>query len=220
MKWRRKWLEPTISAICIKTHMAFSLIASTLKNLGDITLFKFLALASALALSTCAAQPAFAESPPPQRDNEAIAWIANQFDRAQEAIRLTEELEAFDEKEIACLATNMYHEARSESIDGQVAVAWVTINRRDADAFRDTICGVVWQTTQFSWTHDGKSDYPANRELYEIDVSIARDMYYNYQRFTDPTDGSTYYHANYVSPYWKDRFEQVVAIDNHIFYKG
>lgn len=122
--------------------------------------------------------------------------------------------------EIKCLADNIYFEARSEPLDGQVAVAWVTINRRDEDGFRDTICGVVWQTSQFSWTHDGKSDIPSERIAYKIAYAIANDLYVNYEYFDDPTYGSTYYHAHYVNPSWSNRFTWITDIGNHIFYRG
>ena len=54
--------------------------------------------------------------------------------------------------EVGCLALNIYHEARDESHDGQVAVAAVTLNRMQSASYPDTICGVVWQPHQFSWT--------------------------------------------------------------------
>ena len=95
-------------------------------------------------------------STPIKRDNETLIWSANQIFEVEEAIRLSEELAAFDLVEITCLAINIYFEARSEPIEGQVAVAWVTLNRRDAEGFRDTVCIVVHQYMQFSWTHDGK----------------------------------------------------------------
>jgi spore germination cell wall hydrolase CwlJ-like protein len=122
--------------------------------------------------------------------------------------------------EIKCLADNIYFEARSEDIDGQVAVAWVTLNRRDANGFRDTVCKVVWQTEQFSWTHDGKSDIPAEPIAYQIAYTIAKDLYENYEYFDDPTYGATYYHANYANPYWVPSFDRVATIGKHIFYRG
>ncbi|HIE75488.1 MAG TPA: cell wall hydrolase, partial [Gammaproteobacteria bacterium] len=59
---------------------------------------------------------------------------------------------AYVSLEVGCLALNIYHEARGESHDGQVAVAAVTLNRMQSASYPDTVCGVVWQPHQFSWT--------------------------------------------------------------------
>jgi len=58
-------------------------------------------------------------------------------------------------KEIKCLADNIYFEARNESVKGQVAVASVTKNRVKSKHYPNTICKVVWEHRQFSWTLDG-----------------------------------------------------------------
>jgi spore germination cell wall hydrolase CwlJ-like protein len=51
------------------------------------------------------------------------------------------------QKQLTCLAQNIYYEARSEEFDGKVAVAQVTLNRANSGKFPDTICGVVHQRT-------------------------------------------------------------------------
>lgn len=53
--------------------------------------------------------------------------------------------------EIACLALNIYHEARGEGIKGMRAVASVVMNRVRSKLFPDTVCDVVSQPAQFSW---------------------------------------------------------------------
>ena len=57
------------------------------------------------------------------------------------------------ENQLECMALNIYHEARGEEPLGQVAVAQVVMNRVQHDWFPDTICDVVYQGSQFSWTH-------------------------------------------------------------------
>ena len=59
---------------------------------------------------------------------------------------------------LACLIQNGYHEARGESLLGIVAVTEVVLNRVDDNRWPDTVCEVVWQKNQFSWTTDGISD--------------------------------------------------------------
>lgn len=58
-----------------------------------------------------------------------------------------------DKEQHKCLALNIYHESRSESLQGQIAVAQVTINRVAHDHWPSTICEVVYDPMQFSWVH-------------------------------------------------------------------
>ena len=67
-----------------------------------------------------------------------------------------------DERDLNCLALNVYHEARNQPIEGQLAVAHVTLNRLDDPSFPSTICEVVFRSRHFSWTNDPakRSEYP------------------------------------------------------------
>lgn len=119
-----------------------------------------------------------------------------------------------------CLAQNMYFESRGESHVGQEFVAWVTLNRvMDAD-FPNDICSVVWQSSQFSWTHDGKSDTPTDPAAWAQAQAIAEETLRAYGVDRDPTEGATYFHADWATPGWAKRFERIVQIDGHIFYKN
>ena len=68
-----------------------------------------------------------------------------------------------------CLTAAVYYEARSQSEDGQRAVAQVVLNRVRDRAFPNSVCGVVYQGAerrtgcQFSFTCDGSMNRP--REL-------------------------------------------------------
>ena len=53
---------------------------------------------------------------------------------------------------VVCLALTVYHEARGEPIDGQIAVAQVTMNRADQEESK--VCEVVFEKNQFSWTRE------------------------------------------------------------------
>jgi spore germination cell wall hydrolase CwlJ-like protein len=79
------------------------------------------------------------------------------------------------ERELGCLVANVYHEARGEDVLGQAAVAHVTLNRVRLPAYPDSVCGVVWQKGQFSWTEDGKSDHMTNPDAIgrAVDVALA-----------------------------------------------
>ena len=52
-----------------------------------------------------------------------------------------------------CMTANIYHEARGESLKGQYAVAHVVMNRVHHEQFPNSVCEVVFQPKQFSWTH-------------------------------------------------------------------
>ena len=49
------------------------------------------------------------------------------------------------DKELKCLANNIYYEAGGENFEGKVAVAQVTINRTQDENFPNDVCGVVYQ---------------------------------------------------------------------------
>lgn len=122
------------------------------------------------------------------------------------------------EEDRYCLAKNMYFESRGESQVGQEFVAWVTLNRVMDPNFPNDICSVVWQDRQFSWTHDGKSDTPTDPAAWAQAQAIAEETLLAYGVDRDPTEGATYFHADWVTPGWAKRFERVVQIDGHIFY--
>ena len=55
---------------------------------------------------------------------------------------------------LACLALNIYHEARDQSIEGQIAVAQVVLERVKSKKYPSTICEVVMQGPTYSWAED------------------------------------------------------------------
>lgn len=123
-----------------------------------------------------------------------------------------------DLTETECLALNIYHEARSESVLGRQLVAQVTMNRKHHEGFPDTVCNVVRQNKQFSWTHDGKVDHPANRKAYEEAYLIALSFTKLGQHAQVPYWNLLLnYHATYVSPNWSN-LQAVIKHGEHIFY--
>lgn len=65
---------------------------------------------------------------------------------------LADDLSVTSKREVECLAKNIYFESRGENRVGQMAVAWVTLNRTEHKNWPSTICKVVYQPHQFSWT--------------------------------------------------------------------
>lgn len=117
---------------------------------------------------------------------------------------------------LMCLSVAIYFEARGEPIDGQKAVAEVVMNRVEDGRYPDTICGVVFQKNQFSFTEDGKPDRLPKKPTRASNRAkkVAQEV------LEGDTLGitSTHYHTASVKPYWKDYFELDGRIGNHIFY--
>lgn len=125
---------------------------------------------------------------------------------------------------LMCLALNVYHEARSEPVVGQYAVAHVTINRVQSNRWPNDVCKVVKQgyykgrhRCQFSWYCDGKSDKPYEELAWAKSLIVADNVLSG--RILDITYGATHYHARYVRPYWSKKLLKTVAYGSHKFYK-
>ena len=139
----------------------------------------------------------------------------------------------YDQDSMTCLAKNIYFESANQSFAGRLAVAHVVMNRKASELFPDEICGVVYQAKtminwkgnevpiknqcQFSWYCDGKSDEPKDSKTWLNSLWIA-DLVLS-SHYPDITEGSLWYHADFVSPYWSKQLELVTTIDNHLFYK-
>jgi N-acetylmuramoyl-L-alanine amidase len=109
-----------------------------------------------------------------------------------------------DTSEQHCLALNIYYEARGATQVDKEAVGHVTLNRVKYN-FAKTICGVVYQRGQFSWTADKNSHVIRNPQAWEESQDIADDLLSADQEDApeDLTDGATYfYDHNRVHPKW------------------
>lgn len=132
--------------------------------------------------------------------------------------------------QIDCLAENIYFESKGEPKLGQVAVAFVTMNRTNSDLFPKQICQVVKQQTnkvcQFSWYCEDKPRAMSMRKdltkfynpVYNEILETAVHVYLHYDKLEDPTKGALFFHATYVQPGWKN-LKKTVTIGKHIFYK-
>ena len=114
-------------------------------------------------------------------------------------------------RETKCLALNIYYEARGESYLGKLAVAKVTINRTKDPKFPDTICDVVYQPGQFSWTAQGPRKTDA--ESIRIAQRAMRGRH-ELSRFD-----ALYFHNKSVRPYWMHKFKKIKTIGTHAFYR-
>ena len=134
---------------------------------------------------------------------------------------------------LMCLALNVYHEAKNQSLIGQIAVAQVVMNRVKDERYPDTVCEVVEQgptyswkpdypvrnRCQFSWYCDGKKDEPEyDSHAWFLAQDYAR-IVLSGKIVLDVTQGATHYHATYVRPSWAKTKKRTTRIDRHIFYR-
>jgi spore germination cell wall hydrolase CwlJ-like protein len=128
------------------------------------------------------------------------------------------------QKQLDCLARNIYHEAGNEPFEGKVAVAQVTINRTESSQFPSDICQVVYQKNivyqkvlcQFSWYCDSASTKkPMNGPMYTESMEVAKKVLLEGFRI-DSVKTALYYHADYVNPNWGKK--PIAKLGHHIFY--
>jgi len=122
-----------------------------------------------------------------------------------------------------CLTQAVYYEAANQSDDGQRAVAQVVLNRVRDRAFPSSVCGVVYQGStrstgcQFTFTCDGSLNRTPTatgwaRARAVASAALGGAVY-------APVGSATFYHANYVSPWWATSMDKVATVGAHIFYR-
>ena len=128
--------------------------------------------------------------------------------------------------DLACLAENIYFEARGEPIAGQRAVAEVTLNRVASANFPATVCEVVheknWDPIRkrylgaFSWTEFDWMARPSGT-AWERAVDVAVAVYDDEEARL--VEGALFYHASHIEPSWARSKNTVATIGRHIFYE-
>lgn len=119
-------------------------------------------------------------------------------------------------RELECLAVGIYYEAKSESLQGQLAVGHVIANRAESGRFPSSYCGVLFQRSQFSFIHGRTLPHVprASRDWQEA-VAIAKIV--DQQLHPSPMGKALFFHARRVSPGWK--LTRVGTLGNHVFYR-
>ena len=118
-----------------------------------------------------------------------------------------------------CIAVAVYHEARGESLEGQLAVAKVIMNRAASGQYPTSWCGVVKQPWQFSFVRNGQFPHVDMQSgAWRKALGVTRLAVSN----AIPTLSSDvlWYHADYVAPGWGRRLTRVEKIGAHIFYRS
>jgi spore germination cell wall hydrolase CwlJ-like protein len=130
----------------------------------------------------------------------------------------------FRSRELRCMATAIYFEARDEPVRGQIAVGQVIMNRIRSPFYPKTVCGVVYQGErlrtgcQFSFTCTGKHNAVKEKEEWATAVKLAKQVIAG-EVWMKEVGYATHYHATYVHPSWRHELDKVAQIGGHIFYK-
>lgn len=174
---------------------------------------------------TLYSDPAVINAPPvdqvPVLDDAAAPAAPEMVDAEVKPASLRELVDAENtesalSKDEECLAGTIYFESKAESLEGQYAVAEVVLNRASSGRFPQSICGVVYQPSQFSFVRGGKMpEANRNSRAWHEAVAVAR-IAMNERWETEASD-ALFFHATRVSPRWK--LKRVATIGNHIFYR-
>jgi N-acetylmuramoyl-L-alanine amidase len=120
-----------------------------------------------------------------------------------------------------CLATAVYFEARGESVEGQLAVARVVMNRAASGRYPPSWCAVVKQPYQFSFVNPHTGQFPqadTGSDAWQKAEAVAELAVANVVPSVSPD--VLWYHADYVAPSWGHRLNMVEKIGAHIFYRA
>lgn len=162
-----------------------------------------------------------------QSNNSTVTYVPIQVLPIEKTITI-------DEKELQCMALNMYFEARNQKGEKPMAaVGYVVLNRITSSEFKgDNVCDIVYagrkdrngnyilHACQFSWVCDGKPDEPLLNNKLEIRAwEKAQEIAFKVLTGTidNPVQDAVMYHADYVTTNWEN-LQFVEKIGNHLFY--
>ncbi len=180
-------------------------------------------IASAAAIigpaSQFIAQPVVQQLPA-REDGESVA--TDTADNAPAAASTLPELVAAQpvsadlSRELHCLAGAVYFEAKSESLEGQLAVGRVIVARSKSGRFPGSYCGVVFQQSQFSFVRGNAiPNVDQHSRQWRNAVAIAQIAHAGSWR--SPVEGALFFHATHVSPGWN--LTRMARVDHHVFYR-
>lgn len=131
------------------------------------------------------------------------------------------------QRQLHCLARNVYYEAGSEPMAGQLAVAQVTVNRAHSSRYPNDLCAVIAQSDnlsggrrvcQFSWYCDESKN--KKRIINENHPSFLAAKRVFVEGYRIPKLHGVYFfhrHDIIIDPDWPYKF--ITQIGNHVFYK-
>ena len=128
-------------------------------------------------------------------------------------------VEPLDSKSLKCLIENIYYEARGEKVEGWAAVATVTLNRVTSKSWPNTVCEVVYQPYQFSWTIGVNRKHLKITEPHKYTQIANYVLQINADGFVEsPVKYADHYHTQKVQPSWNKNMQRENVVQNHIFF--
>jgi spore germination cell wall hydrolase CwlJ-like protein len=173
----------------------------------------------------------------PERDRQA-AQFAARLERSDDALRAGLRKASFApspaakpfalggaldaSRDLDCLTTAVYYEARGEGLAGMQAVAQVVLNRVRHPAFPKTVCGVVYQGAaakgcQFSFACDPSIGRGGETVAWRRARDVAAKALGGYVMVD--VGNATHFHALRVSPGWGSNLLRVAQVGSHVFYR-
>lgn len=133
------------------------------------------------------------------------------------------DLDGVGRRHVACLAMNIYHEARGSILQEKLAVAHVTINRTQHASYDSDICNTIFQYSyqsgykrpQFSWTVKTPK-YAREPQAWLDCQKLAYQVYKG--KTQDPTHGATHFHSRRVQPAWSKQVYNMAVIGHSKFF--
>lgn len=114
--------------------------------------------------------------------------------------------------QLECLSRVAYHESKGESDAGMLAVIHTTLNRVKDYRFPKTVCGVVYQKSQYSWVKNNPK--VKEKEQYERAERLAKEVVAG--KHKDNSKGALYFNSLHKRP---KGTVCTVRIGGHSFYK-
>lgn len=114
--------------------------------------------------------------------------------------------------QLECLSKVAYHESKGESDAGMLAVIHTTLNRVKDNRFPKTVCGVVYQKSQYSWVKNNPK--VKEKDQYERAERLAKEVVAG--KHKDNTKGALFFNSLHRKP---SGTVCTVRIGGHSFYK-
>ncbi len=200
-------IDPAILAsdLTEKERATQPTVAMTIEKNGDVVFTPGIGMLEPIDIP---AETPEADTEQTERDNRTASSLA-------ELVRIQNTSGTLD-AESHCLAGAVYFESKGESLAGQLAVAKVVMERAKSGRFASTLCGVVFQKSQFSFVRGGQMPrIDKNGVHWKNAVAITKIA--RNGAWKSPVEGALFFHARYVSPGWK--LKRIGSVDQHVFYR-
>lgn len=136
------------------------------------------------------------------------------------ALGLMSDGHMLSDKDLGCVASTVYGEARGESEIGQALVAQTILNRTSDSRWPDSPCAVVGQHLQFTGFSPARTLDYSSTPSWTLAVAVTNHVFMGAFN-VGSCSKATHFHNTTVQPTWSRsaRMIRLCRVDNHIFYK-